>query len=87
MFKKYRLNRKMAKIRAKRSPDFAERANATKKLRYGEDFYSRIGARGGAVSHPETRWFHSHRELVAQYGSKGGSISTRKGIKNGMGKK
>ena len=49
---------------------------------HGEDYYSRLGKMGGAVSHPKTRWFSLHPELASKYGKKGGKISKRGKAKN-----
>lgn len=59
----------------------AARANLE---RYGNDFYARIGAKGGQNGH--TGGFASNPALAKIAGRKGGRISTRKGIKNGEGK-
>ena len=44
---------------------------------HGEDYYSRLGKKGGSVKHPETRWFTLNPELASKYGKKGGKISKR----------
>lgn len=71
-----------------------ERAAATNKAKYGDNFYARIGQKGGRNSH--TGGFASNvvgadgltgRERAAVAGSKGGERSTRTGIKNGEGKR
>ena len=49
---------------------------------YGDDFYSRIGARGGRNGH--TGGFASNPALARVAGAKGGKNSSRKGIKNGQ---
>ena len=49
---------------------------------YGEDFYSRIGARGGRNGH--TGGFASDPNRAREAGRKGGLKSSRKGIKNGQ---
>ena len=51
------------------------KAAATNKLRHGDDFYARIGARGGRNGH--TGGFAANRELAKIAGGKGGSISKR----------
>ncbi len=52
------------------------RAAAQKnKARYGEDFYVKIGARGGRNG--RTGGFYANRELARQAGAKGGRISRR----------
>lgn len=51
------------------------KAAATNKKKYGKDFYSRIGARGGRNGH--TGGFAANRELARIAGAKGGRISSR----------
>lgn len=51
-------------------------AAATNKAKYGEDFYRKVGAKGGAKSNPR-KGFGSHRQLAAEVGSIGGRISKR----------
>lgn len=53
--------------------------------RHGEDFYHRIGKKGGLNGH--TGGFASNPALASIAGRRGGRISTRKGIKNGEGKR
>lgn len=60
------------------------KAAKTNKERHGEDFYARIGAKGGRNGH--TGGFAANRELASICGAIGGSRSTRKGVKNGEGK-
>jgi len=50
-------------------------AAATNKLKYGEDFYARIGAMGGSKG--TTGGFYANRELASIAGRKGGLISRR----------
>jgi len=52
-----------------------KKAAATNKLRYGELFYSNIGALGGKLGH--TGGFYANRELAREAGRKGGKISKR----------
>lgn len=47
----------------------------TNKLKYGNDFYSRIGAIGGRNGH--TGGFYADRELARRAGRKGGQVSRR----------
>ena len=61
------------------------KAAKTNKLKYGEDFYSRIGAKGGRNGH--TGGFAANPELAKRAGSLGGKKSRRTGVKNGEGKK
>jgi general stress protein YciG len=56
------------------------KASATNKQRWGEDFYKRIGAKGGRNGH--TGGFAANRELASIAGKKGGSISRRGKSKN-----
>lgn len=50
-------------------------AAASNKLKYGADFYARIGRKGGQNS--RTGGFYANRELASQAGMKGGRISRR----------
>lgn len=59
-------------------------AKMNKKL-YGNDFYVKIGAKGGHNGH--TGGFASNPALAIVAGAKGGRMSSRKGIKNGEGKR
>ena len=61
------------------------KAAATNKKLHGEDFYARIGAKGGRNGH--TGGFAANRELASIAGRKGGLISRRTGIHNGEGKR
>ena len=61
-----------------------QKAAKTNKKLYGEDFFRRIGAKGGRNGH--TGGFASNRELARRVGAIGGSRSRRTGIKNGEGK-
>lgn len=47
----------------------------TNKLKHGEDFYKRIGSKGGKKS--TTGGFFANRELAVIAGRKGGKISKR----------
>lgn len=51
-------------------------AASTIKNVYGEDFYKRIGSKGGKLGH--TGGFYGNRELARIAGAKGGRISKRK---------
>lgn len=53
------------------------RAVQTNKERYGDDWYSSIGFKGGSGHRPETRWFHKHPEMAKKYGKIGGMKSKR----------
>ena len=61
------------------------KAKATNLLLHGQDFYQRIGKKGGKNGH--TGGFASNPALARVAGARGGRISTRKGIKNGEGKR
>lgn len=52
-----------------------KKATATNKLRYGDDFYKKIGQKGGTVS--RGGGFASSHELAVSAGRKGGSASRR----------
>lgn len=52
------------------------KAATTNKLRHGDDFYSRIGKKGGSRSTP-TGGFGADHERARIAGAKGGSISRR----------
>lgn len=51
---------------------------------YGEDFYRRIGSKGGRNGH--TGGFAANPALARVAGVKGGRISRRTGVANGQGK-
>ena len=51
---------------------------------YGDDFYRRIGAKGGRNGH--TGGFAANPALARIAGAKGGQKSRRTGVKNGEGK-
>ncbi len=50
-------------------------AASTNKLKYGPDFYAKIGAAGGKKG--RTGGFYANRELARLAGAKGGRISRR----------
>lgn len=52
-----------------------KKAAKTNKELHGEDFYARIGAKGGKNGH--TGGFAANRELASLAGRKGGQISKR----------
>jgi len=52
-----------------------KRAAATNKLKYGDNFYKKIGAEGGKRG--TTGGFYANRELARIAGAKGGRISRR----------
>lgn len=62
-----------------------QKAAATNKLLHGDDFYSRIGSKGGQSG--STGGFRANRELAKIAGRKGGLKSSRAGVLNGQGKK
>jgi hypothetical protein len=43
------------------------------------EFYKKIGAKGGAVNHPETRYFRKYPEVAMVAGARGGKVSRRPG--------
>ena len=51
------------------------KASITNRLKHGEDFYQRIGRKGGQNGH--TGGFASNNELAKEAGRKGGHISKR----------
>ena len=61
------------------------KAAATNLRLHGADFYARIGKKGGESGH--TGGFAANPGLAKLAGAKGGRNSSRKGIKNGEGKK
>ena len=61
------------------------KASATNRQRHGDDFYARIGAKGGRNGH--TGGFAANPALARVAGAKGGRKSTRAGVKNGEGQK
>ena len=61
------------------------KAAKTNILKYGKDFYARIGAKGGRNGH--TGGFAANPALARIAGAKGGRKSRRTGVKNGQGKK
>ena len=52
-------------------------AAATNKAKFGEDWYCKLGRKGGSVSRPTTRMFHVDRNLARRAGAAGGRISRR----------
>ena len=61
------------------------KARQTNIQKHGEDFYKRIGSKGGQAGH--TGGFAADRALAKAAGRKGGLVSRRNGIGNGEGKK
>lgn len=53
-------------------------AAATNKIRYGNDFYAKIGAIGDRKG--KTGGFYANRELARIAGAKGGKISKRRKV-------
>lgn len=51
-------------------------AAETNKIKYGADFYAKIGAMGGKKG--RTGGFYANRELASIAGRKGGQISKRR---------
>lgn len=62
-----------------------EAAAVTNKKKYGADFYHKIGKRGGEASN--TGGFAANPELAREAGRKGGTLSSRLGVRSGYGKK
>lgn len=62
-----------------------KKAAKTNILKYGKDFYARIGEKGGRNGH--TGGFASNPALARIAGAKGGRKSRRTGVKNGEGKR
>lgn len=54
-----------------------QRAAATNKAVYGEDFYKRIGSMGGKKPYAGLRGFAADRERARMAGQKGGRMSRR----------
>lgn len=52
-----------------------KKAAATNKAKHGDDFYARIGRKGGKNGH--TGGFFANRELASEAGRIGGTISRR----------
>lgn len=59
-----------------------KKAAMTNKLRHGEDFFARIGQKGGRIS--RTGGFAANRELAREAGRKGGLKSRRGPAKTKM---
>lgn len=64
-----------------------KKTEATIKAKYGSDFYTMLGRKGGSAKRKAPRWFEAHPELAKKAGAIGGKRSSRKGVKNGMGKR
>ena len=62
-----------------------QKAAKTNIERHGKDFYKNMGRKGGQSGH--TGGFYANRELARLAGSIGGLRSSRRGVKNGEGKK
>ena len=65
--------------------DGGKKAAKTNKELYGEDFYKRIGSKGGRNGH--TGGFACNPALAREAGKIGGLLSRRSGVKNGQGRK
>lgn len=61
------------------------KAARTNLRKHGNDFYVKIGTKGGQNGH--TGGFAANPALARIAGKKGGRISSRKGVKNGEGTK
>lgn len=62
------------------------KASKTNKEKYGDDFYKRIGSRGGRARGPKG-FARMDPEKRAEAGRKGGRRSRRNGVSTGQGKK
>lgn len=60
-----------------------KKAAATNKAKHGDDFYARIGRKGGKNGH--TGGFAANRELASRVGRIGGRISRRGKAKVNLG--
>lgn len=49
----------------------------TNKKKYGDDFYIKIGAKGGKAPYTGKKGFAANPELARSAGAKGGSVSKR----------
>lgn len=63
----------------------AKAAKMNKQL-YGDDFYRKIGSKGGQQKPCKPRGFAANPALARIAGAKGGRASRRTGILNGQGK-
>ncbi len=50
-------------------------AAATNKAKYGDDFYKKLGAKGGSAPYSRPKGFAANRELARAAGVKGGKAS------------
>lgn len=57
------------------TPEGGKKASITTRKRHGEDFYKKIGRKGGLKGH--TGGFYTNRELASTAGRKGGLVSVR----------
>lgn len=53
-------------------------AALTNKAKHGEDFYVRLGQKGGTAIHTKPRGFAANRELASRVGVIGGRKSRRR---------
>lgn len=53
---------------------------------YGDDFYRKIGSKGGQQKPCKPRGFAANLALARIAGAKGGRVSRRTGVQNGQGK-
>lgn len=53
------------------------KAAATNKAKHGDNFYARIGAKGGSAYHSKPRGFAANPEIAREAGAKGGKKSKR----------
>ena len=61
------------------------KAAKTNKKLHGDNFYKRIGSKGGRNGH--TGGFASSHDRAVECGRIGGLLSRRTGVKNGQGRK
>lgn len=81
-YEKVKVRRLLKKKGAKQMPGTVtggKKAGGTNKRKYGEDFYKRIGAKGGKKG--TTGGFAANRDLARIAGAKGGRLSRRSRVK------
>lgn len=52
-------------------------AAASNKAQYGDDFYKKIGQKGGSVNRQQSRYFYMNKDAARIAGAKGGRISRK----------
>ena len=63
------------------------KARETNYVKYGDDFYNKIGSLGGRVKTSKPKGFAANPELAVKAGAKGGRKSRRTGVTTDQGKK